>query len=366
MSKLPFEHFTYCTRCCMPETSEGTNYDEMGICRACRSSENKMRINWVEREEKLREILDEYKAKSGDNYDCIIPISGGKDSVFQLHVLTKVYGMKPLAVTFSHNWFSETGKRNLWNAIDKLDVEHMMFTPRRSLVNKLAKQSLHTIGDSCWHCHAGIGSWPIQAAIMMKIPLLIWGESICEAGNKASYADNDWKPVKFDEEYFLKVSAKVRAEEMINDEITMKDLYPFKLPNKEEMKQAEIVGIHLGDYIFWDGERQTEFIKDEYGWEEDDVQGTYKKYKSVECTMPGVHDYSKFIKRGFGRTTDHVCQDIRAGLLTREQGFELIKELEPQRPEALDRYLDITGMSEEEFYRVLKQQRTGAAREIKD
>lgn len=356
----------YCIRCCIPETSEGTNFDELGICRACRSSENKMHINWVEREKDLKKILEHFKSISGDNYDCIVPISGGKDSAFQLHVLTKIYGMKPLAVTFSHNWYTETGWYNLWNILEKTNADHLMFTPSRGVINKIARQSLSAIGDSCWHCHAGIGAFPLQMAIRLKIPLLVWGESICEAGNKASYADANWKPVKFDEEYYLKVSSKVHPDKMVSDVITKKDLYPFRLPGREEVESSGIVGIHLGDYLFWDGERQVEFIKKEYGWREDHVEGTYKGYKSVECRMAGVHDYAKFVKRGFGRTTDHVCQDIRAGLLTREEGFQLIREIEPETPKTLDYYLNITGLSEEEFHEILKSKRTGAAKHLDD
>ena len=103
----------YCTRCCMPETQEGISFDALGICKACQSSEQKMHINWKEREGLLAEILADAKLRAGNGYDCILPISGGKDSFFQAHVLTQVYGMKPLAVTFSHNWFSETGYYNL-------------------------------------------------------------------------------------------------------------------------------------------------------------------------------------------------------------------------------------------------------------
>jgi len=347
----------YCARCCMPSTSEGTIFDELGICRACQSSEQKMHINWKERGIKLKEVLDEFKAKSGDNYDCLVPISGGKDSAFQLHVLVKVFGMKPLAVTFSHNWFTEVGNYNLWNILEKLNVDHLMFTPNRGLISKIARQSLYNIGDSCWHCHAGIGAFPLQAAIKFKIPLIIWGESIAEAGNKVSYMDNGGEPIPFDENYYLKVSSKVSPEKMVTEDLTMKDLYPFKLPEKEEVKNANIFGIHLGDYMFWDGERQTEFIKKEYDWKEDDVEGTYKRYKSVECKMPGVHDYSKFVKRGFGRTTDHVSQDVRNGLMTRQEAFKLIREIEPKRPEVLDDYLKITEFSEQEFYDILKSHR---------
>ena len=145
--------------------------------------------------------MEDFKNNAGDNYDCLVPISGGKDSAFQLHILTKVYGMKPLAVTFSHNWFTDVGNYNLWNILEKLNVDHLMFTPNRGLVNKIAKQSLYMIGDSCWHCRAGIGSFPLQAAIKFQIPLIIWGESFAEAGNKGSYMDNGGEPIPFDEEY---------------------------------------------------------------------------------------------------------------------------------------------------------------------
>tara|TARA_B100000579_G_scaffold42278_1_gene29488 strand:- start:13576 stop:14655 length:1080 start_codon:yes stop_codon:yes gene_type:complete len=341
----------------MPETSEGTIFDEMGICRACTSSEQKMHINWLDRKKKLEEILDRFRESSGDNYDCLVPISGGKDSVFQLHMLVKIYKMKPLAVTFNHNWYTETGQYNLWNILEKLNVDHIMFTPNRGLINNIAKQSLHMIGDSCWHCHAGVGSFPLQAAIRFKIPLIIWGESIAEAGNKATYMDNGGEPIPFDEEYYLKVSSKVRPEEMICDSITSKDLYPFKLPSKEEVKSAGIYGIHLGDYMFWDGEKQVNFIKKEYGWKEDYVEGTYKGYKSVECKMSGVHDHAKFVKRGFGRTTDHVSQDVRNGLMSREEAFQLVREIETKQPEGLPNYLNITEFSEKEFYEILKSHR---------
>jgi len=342
----------------MPETSEGITFDELGICSGCRSSEQKMHINWKEREKDLRKILDKYRSGSGDNYDCIVPISGGKDSTFQLHVLTKIYKIKPLALTFSHNWYSETGKYNLWNTLEKMNVDHIMFTPNRSLVNRLARKALYKIGDPCWHCHAGIPAFTLQIAVKFNIPLVIWGESIAEFGSKATYKDN----VQFDEKHYLKVSSKVEPKEMLDKDITAKDLCPFKIPSKEELEAIGFVGIHLGDYMFWDGERQVEFIKKEYGWREDHVEGTYKGYKSVECIMPGVHDYSKFIKRGFGRGTDHATLDVRSGLLSRGEGFELAKKIDSKRPEALDYYLEITGMSEEEFENVLKELRTGKAK----
>ena len=360
------EDLKYCIRCCMPETSAGIRFDEFGICSGCQSSEHKMHINWVEREKQLRKILDKHRNNNGDNYDCVVPISGGKDSCYQLHVLVKVYKMKPLAITFNHNWYTEVGKYNLENILDKLNLDHLMFTPNKDLIDRISKQSLYAIGDSCWHCHAGVGAFPLKAAIMMKIPLMVWGESTAEAGNKSTYADNDFAPVKFDHEYYLKVSTKVEPQKMVSETLSSKDLYPFYLPQEQDLIDAGIEGIHLGDYIFWDGERQTEFIKKEYDWREDDVCGTYKGYKSCECKMPGIHDYGKVIKRGFGRTTDHVSQDIRAGLLTREEGFELIRIYETKEPEILDSYLERIGLEKDEFYRLLKELRDEKSQKIKN
>ena len=341
----------------MPESNEGMQFDEMGICQACQSSEQKIRINWVEREKELSRIVNHYKSLNND-YDCIIPISGGKDSTFQLHVLTKVYGMRALAVTFSHTWFSETGKYNLQNCLEKFEVDHIMFSPSRSLVNRLARQSLFKIGDSCWHCHSGVGAFPMQIAVKYKIPLLIWGESMAETSGRATHRN----PIrKFDRDYFTKVSAKRYPEEMVGENISLREMAPFRLPAVEEIEALGVVGIHLGDFIFWDDERQMEFVRDVYGWREDKVEGTYKRYKSVECRMAGVHDYTKFLKRGFGRGTDHASVDVRAGLLTREEAFELAKKHDTERPPALDWYLQLAGFTEEEFNTVIAQHRQGLA-----
>lgn len=350
----------YCVRCCMPETAEELAFDELGMCQPCRSSEQKMHIDWVKREQRFKDILQRYSCADGNFYDVMVPISGGKDSTFQLYVLTQVYKKKVLAVTFSHNWYSRTGRYNLFNAINRFDVDHYMFTPRRTVVNKLARKSLYMIGDACWHCHAGVGSFPLQAAVRFGVRLLVWGESVAENDGRATYEN----PIVFDRDYFTKISARFYAEEMVDENISKLDVLPYILPSHDEIFENGVVGIHLGDYMFWDDERQMEFVRDNFGWKEDKVEGTYKGYKSVECLMAGIHDYTKFIKRGYGRGTDHASQDVRVGLLTREEGFELAKKHDTERPIALDYYLDITGYTEDEFERVLKTKRENKATEL--
>ena len=235
----PFPHLQYCTRCCIPETQEGVKFDDLGICQACQSSEQKsISTGWSGKND-YRRLLPMRRNGLTWNYDCIIPISGGKDSTFQLHVLTKLYGMKPLAVTFSHNWWSETGWYNLQNALETFNVDHMMFTPNRALINKIAKRSIGAIGDVSWHDHGGVGSYPLQVAVKFKIPLLIWGESIAESSGRATY---DTPVHKSDREYFIKQSAKLRADEMVRGDLTARDMYPFTVPSEDEIGAALRMG----------------------------------------------------------------------------------------------------------------------------
>ncbi|MEW6664773.1 MAG: N-acetyl sugar amidotransferase [Thermodesulfobacteriota bacterium] len=350
----------YCVRCCIPETEDGASFDELGICQACRSSEEKMHIDWAARERQLRAILEEAKANAGTNYDCIVPISGGKDSTFQLHVLCKVYGMKPLAVTFNHNWFSETGWYNLLNSLETFNVDHIMFTPNRDLVNRLARRSVEIMGDTCWHCHMGCGTFPYQVALKFRIPLLVYGEPSAEGHNLGSYL----KPIEYDKNYFLNVSARRTPDEIVCPYISSKDVYPFQLPSDEECETFTVKGIHLGSYVFWDDERQTELVRDTYGWRETEMEQAYKRYKSAECIMPGMHDFTCYLKRGYARGTVQATLDVRCGLLTRDEGFDLVQRVDPVRPEALDYFLEITGMSESEFYERMEKQRLGVLKGI--
>ena len=348
---MEIEGIRYCTKCIMPETVEGQEFSERGWCKTCVSQNQKADVNWNEKREKLAGIFADAKAKAGMNYDCIVPISGGKDSTYQMHVLVKEYGLKPLAVTFNHNWFSKTGWYNLVNGLEKLDIDHVMFTPRRSLVNRCAKRSLETIGDACWHCHAGVAAFSIKMAVAYKIPLLVWGESTAEHG-RATYANPD----KFDRDYFLRVSAKFNNEQFAREYLTLRDLFPFEVPSAEECEAIGLNGIHLGDYIPWDTEKQVALIKEEYNWRGAQVEGAYKDYKSVECSMAGVHDYLCYIKRGYGRASIQASGALREGLIqNKEDAFTLARIYERIKPNSLKYYKEITGLTDNQIYSTIEK-----------
>ena len=151
---------------------------------------------------------------------------------------------------------------------------------------------------------------------------------------------------------------------MVDEHISARDLFPFEVPSQEEIDDVGVRGIHIGDYIFWDDERQVEFLRDTYGWRETEIENTYKRYKSVEDIMSGMHDFTCYLKRGYGRASMQASVDVRNGLLTREEGFALARQYDPQRPEALDYYLKITGSTEAEFYEAMRQHRLPQLRDV--
>ena len=159
-------------------------------------------------------------------------------------------------------------------------------------------------------------------------------------------------------------SVRKGPDAVVGEDISKAEMAMFYPPSREELVRHGTKAIYLGDFIFWDHERQVEFLVEEYGWKEDVVEGSFKRYKSVECRMPGVHDYSKWIKRGYGRGTDFASQDVRAGLMTRDEAFEVAKAVDAERPSALDYYLEITKYSEQEFENILRAQRQGAAKKL--
>ena len=224
----------YCARCCLPETMEGMKLDEIGICIPCRSSEEKMHMNWEKKREILDSIIDSYR--SDNYYDCMLPMSGGKDSTYQAYLLDKVLNLTPLAVTHGQNWFSLDGRYNLENCLQKFDLDHLIFFKNRSVINKVARKSLDAIGDACWHCHIGSGTLSIQSAIAWNVGLMLWGESTAQADPRGSYAENKEASLV----YNLDISARIPAENLTDEITPTKDMCSWYYPPNSELKKNDI------------------------------------------------------------------------------------------------------------------------------
>jgi len=340
----------YCKRCLYPDTKPQLVFDENGICSACKNHELKEKIDWKSKEKELKEILEKLRSKN-NYYDCIIPVSGGKDSHFQTYTIKEKFGLNPLVVNFHPLDQTEIGKKNLDN-LKKLGVDCVEFSPNPSVYLKLARFGLKKLGDFQWPEHIGIFTVPVQIAVKYKIPLIIWGENPqFEYGQPTdididTILDRKW--LEKNGGYFLD---KIKPQDMIKHGFELNDIQPYLYPSDEEINQVGITGIFLGSYIKWDIFKQLETVK-AIGFQENDepIEGTFNKWENLDVYFTVFHDYFKFLKYGFGRATDHASIEIMHGRISREQGLKLVKQYEGKIPRKyLKKFLEFADMSMDDF-----------------
>lgn len=357
----------YCARCLYPENAKPTIIidEEDGICSGCKyhESRQKIEIDWNEREKIFEQILHEAKtmAKERSNlYDCIVPVSGGKDSHFQVYVLKEKYGMNPLLVTFNHIFNSESGLRNLENLVEKSGCDLIRFTANPHSVKKVSRFMFGTVGDLTWHYHAGIMTLPCRVAVEKNIPFIFWGEhGFAELTGIVSLEDfvefTKWKRKEHDMRGFEPKDVVKKSQ----GRITMEDLYPYIYPTDEEIERVGIRGIYLSNFFYWDAKGHTELMMEK--WDFSPVtyrrDRTFNLYAKIEDHANDVHDYLKFLKFGYGRATDDASMEIRHGRMTREEGIEMVRQYDSAEPSTLRTYLDFMELSNDEFYSVVKPMR---------
>lgn len=344
-----------CTKCLTPETHETIIFDENGVCNVCGNIEHKdTAVDWKQRKDDLGELIESYRGKY--DYDCIIPFSGGKDSVWTLYYLVKEYNVKPLVVRFDHGFMRPNLEENNKRIQRDLGVDFHTFTPNWKIVQRLMLQSFIEKGDFCWHCHTGIFSYPMHVAINYNVPLIFWGEPSAEYTSYYSYDT----PEEVDEKRFNRfVNLGINAEDMfyrMKGNIEMRDLKPFTYPPLKELRKLNYRSVCLGSYVPWDVKKQVEIIQKDLGWKGDEVENVPPEYnyEKIECYMQGVRDYIKYIKRGYTRPTHLASIDIRHNRLSREEGYKIIDEYEGKRPPSLDLFLEFVGLTDEEFTEIVE------------
>ncbi|RXJ02276.1 N-acetyl sugar amidotransferase [Anaerobacillus alkaliphilus] len=347
---------TYCKRCVMPSSKPDLKLDESGVCSACRSFEGRKEINWEDRYQELLNILERYRSKDGSNWDCIVPVSGGKDSTYQVIRLLEL-GMNPLCVNATTCDLSDIGKRNIEN-IKKLGVDFVEMSPNPIVRAKLNKIGLTHVGDISWPEHVGIFTMPVRAAVQFNIPLIIWGEnSQNEYGGPATASESNVLNRRWLEEFGgllgLRVSDLVGLEE-----IEQKHLIPYNYPTDEELSNVGVTGLFLGYFMPWDGYTNA-LISQANGFETYNkiVEGSIVNYENLDNYQTGIHDYFKYLKFGFGRATDIACLHVRRGRLTREDALSLVRKHDGKFPwtylgKPINEILEPLDMTIEEFINI--------------
>ena len=343
----------------MPSTKPDLYIDSEGVCNACKSYEQRVEVDWSIRYQELKTILEKYRNKNSLNWDCVVPVSGGKDSTYQVIEMLKL-GLNPLCVTSTTCDLSELGRTNIEN-IKKLGVDYLEMSPNPSIRVKLNRIGLRQVGDISWPEHVGIFTIPVRAAVQYKIPLIIWGEnSQNEYGGPAAAAKNNILNRKWLEEFGGLLG--MRVTDMIGmDGIKKRDLITYTYPSDLELKKVGVTGLFLGHYIPWDGISNS-IIAQKNGFKtyEKVVEGSMVNYENLDNHQTGIHDYFKFLKFGFGRATDIACIHIRRGKLTRQEGLNIVKKLDGLFPwtylgKSLQEILKPLDISLDEFIEICDQ-----------
>ena len=315
---------TYCVRCIMPATKPDLHFNEDGVCSACQNFEARSEIDWQERKRALVNILEQYRVKNGSNYDCIVPVSGGKDSHFQVIKLLEL-GFNPLCVTATTDSLSEIGRRNIEN-LKSLGVDYLEVTVNPQVRRRINRLALTQIGDISWPEHVTIFTIPVRIATQVNIPLIIWGEnSQNEYGGPVTASDDRVLNRRWLEEFGGLLG--LRVSDLIGQaDIKAKDLIQYQYPSDEDLQRVGVTGLFLGYFIPWDGYKNA-LRAQGHGFETYGkyVEGSLANYENLDNYQTGIHDYFKFLKYGFGRATDIACMHIRRGRLTREEGLTLAR-----------------------------------------
>jgi N-acetyl sugar amidotransferase len=311
----------------MPDTKPDLQLDAEGVCNACRSYENRKAVDWDVRYQELLTLLERYRSTDGGHWDCIVPVSGGKDSTYQVVRMLQL-GLNPLCVTSTTCDLTPLGRANIEN-LKHLGVDHIQFSPNPLVRAKLNRIGLTQVGDISWPEHVGMFTIPVRAALQYKVPLIVWGEnSQNEYGGPAAAAENNVLNRRWLEEFGGMQGLRV-TDLIGQDGIMAKNLIPYTYPSDEELQRVGVTGLFLGHYIPWDG-LSNALIAQANGFQcyNKAVEGSMVNYENLDNHQNGIHDYFKFLKFGFGRATDLACLHIRRGRLTRQDGMEAVRRLD--------------------------------------
>ena len=344
-----------CKRCLYTENHPlNITFDDEGVCSGCRVHEEKFTLDWSEREKKLCTLLESYRNTDGMNYDCIVPVSGGRDSYYIVHLLKNVYGMNPLLVSYNKHYNTHVGIRNFQYLKTIFDCDTLQMVVQPQKVKKITKSTIKHLGSIYWHVLAGQSVFPVQCAVRFKIPLIIWGvhQGIDQVG-MYSHTDEVEMTRRYRKEHDL---MGYEAEDLLalDTDLTQNDLIQYVYPHDKEIEKVGVRGIYLGNYIPWDTKKQHEEMIEKYGYETLSQQRTFDTYNDVDCVhYSGLHDFIKYTKFGYAKATDHACREIRWGRLSRDVALELVNGYEGILPSDTRYLLEWLEMSEEELFSLL-------------
>jgi len=344
----------YCTKCVMPETRPGISFDEEGVCSACRTYEKKKNIDWNVRFDELKQLCDKYRGKFGNNYDCIIAVSGGKDSHYQTYVMKEQMGMHPLLVSVEDNFpMTEAGQHNIKNISEEFGCDILSLKPNRKVQKKIMRKTFEKYGKPTWYVDRLIYTYPIHMAIKFGIPLVVYGENISyEYGGP-----NAIETYSANQQVFNGVASDISWDELIDKDISMKDLSLCAFPDENALEELGLDSIYLSYFVNWNSVDNYLFAK-KRGFR--DLNHEWKRehhvedFDQVDSRAYLAHPWMKYPKFGHATATDYASRFVRYGLISREQAVQLVKEHDSKLDSLVIRdFCEFLGYSVREFWEIV-------------
>lgn len=344
----------FCKRCVMPDTRPGIFFDEEGICQACRAEEKKDQTDWDSRFAELEKLCTKYRGGNGDGYDCIIAVSGGKDSHFQTHIMKEVMGMNPLLVSVEDNFpMTEAGLHNIKNLSEEFGCDIISLKPNIKVQKLIMRKTFEKYGKPTWYTDRLIYTYPIYMAINFRIPLVVYGENISyEYGGEQreeTYSARD--------QINNGAASDISWDELLDDQISMKDLSLCVYPDAAQIDSIQLEPIYLSYFIRWSSYHnyiyasQRGFRDLTHEW---DRQHHVEKFDQIDSRAYMMHPWMKYPKFGHASATDYASKFIRYGLITRTEGIELAKKHDHKLdPLVIRDFCDFLGYSVSEFWSIV-------------
>ena len=319
----------YCQSCILPDTRPGIFIDENGICSACHGHQDKEKnIDWKARAASFADLVSETKARA-NGYDCIVPVSGGKDSWYQI-IKAQSFGLNVLAVTWRTPARTEIGQRNVDLMIKNLGVDHIDYTINPDVERRFMKAAYEHAGATGLPMHMALFAIPIRLAIQMRIPLIIWGENA-----QLEYGGNELERLatNLDREWLSKHGClqSTQASDWVGKEsLTLSELSAYQIPSEPDF---EVRSIFLGSFFKWNSYENTEIAKSRgFEYQSGDLKTGVWEFADIDCRFISLHHYIKWYKFGLTRAFDNLSVQIRYGLITRSEAIEILSKLGLQEP----------------------------------
>ena len=317
-----------CSRCLYSDDHPlGLIIDDSGICSGCKIHEEKDNLDWNSRLNDLKRLVKPYKSKTGKSYDCIVPVTGGQDSYFIVHIVKNILNLNPLLVSYNKYFNTPIGIRNLANLRIKFDCDILTKNVNPKSVKNITRHTLRKYGNMYWPILAGHTVFPVQTAVTHKIPLIIWGaHQGLEQVGMFSHLHNVEMSRRYRKDHDL---FGIEADALLDifDNINEEDVWQYRYPSDIDIDQIGVRGIYLGNYIRWDPKQQHEDMIKIYDYKTQVFARTFDKYDFVDCyNYMHIHDMLKFFKCGYSKVTDHACREIRHGRLSRNNAINLVNQ----------------------------------------